>query len=313
MIAAKRFDYDTAFSRNIGLVDQREQSRLGKARVALAGLGGVGGAHLQALARMGIQRFHLADPDTFEVVNINRQMGAQSATMGRNKAEVLAEMALAINPECEVATFSTGITQDNIDAFLEDVDVVVDGIDFFCIEARQMLYAGCRERDIPVVNAGPIGYGASVLVFLPDGISFEQFFGFEDGMTRAERLMAMALGLTPGMVNDVDPAHVNVEAQRGPALAPSCLLCAAAAGTEVLKLVLGRGRPAAAPCGTYYDPYRACTFQLRPRPSFRRSLRGRLLRWLAFRRFPSMLAMHERELAERCSSVPSAAGTAKAY
>lgn len=302
MIATKSFDYDTAFSRNIGLVDRGEQTRLRAARVALAGLGGVGGAHLQALARMGIQRFHLADPDTFEVVNTNRQLGADASTLGRNKAEVLAETALAINPECELTTFTSGITPENLDAFLRGVDVVVDGIDFFCIDARRMLYAACRERGIPVVNAGPIGYGASVLVFLPDGISFDQFFGIDEGMTRAERLMAMALGLTPGMVSDVDPEHVNIEAERGPALAPACLMCAAAAGTEVLKLILKRGRPTAAPCGTYYDPYRARTSPLRPRPSLRRSLRGRLLRWFAFRRFPSVAAMHEREISERCAT-----------
>lgn len=292
-----RFDYDTAFMRNIGLLRKDEQARLRNTRIALPGLGGVGGAHLEVLARMGIGSFHLADPDTFEVANLNRQFGARSGTMGRNKAEVLAENACAINPECDVTTFPEGITSENLDAFLDGVDVVVDGIDFFGIEARKLLYPACRERGIPVVNAGPIGYGAAVLVFMPASMPFERFFGIDGEMTRAECLMAMALGLTPGLVSDVDPVHVDIEAQRGPALASSCLLCAAAAGTEVLKLICGRGRPATAPCGTYYDPYRGRTVPLRPRPSLRRSLRGRVLRWLAFRRFPSVRAMHERELA----------------
>src|SRR6185295_14115220 len=92
------FSYDQAFTRNLGLVSPREQERLRRTCVALPGLGGVGGAHLQALARMGIGAFHLADPDTFEVANFNRQLGASMATVGRSKAEVMAETVSQINP-----------------------------------------------------------------------------------------------------------------------------------------------------------------------------------------------------------------------
>ena len=157
----------------------------------------------------------------------------------------------------------------------------------------------CRERRIPVVNAGPIGYGAALLVFLPDGISFDEYFRIEDGMTRAEQLLAQALGLAPGLVSDVDPSRVNFEKRQGPALATTCLLCAATATTEVLKLVTGRGTPAVAPCGVYFDPFRGRTVPLRPRPSLIRSLRGRVLRYAGFRRFPALREMHQHERAER--------------
>jgi molybdopterin/thiamine biosynthesis adenylyltransferase len=292
-------DYDTAFARNIGLVSRAEQVRLRYCRVGLAGLGGVGGAHLQALVRMGIGAFSLADPDCFEVVNFNRQFGATVGTVGRNKAEAMGEVALAINPEASVRTFPEGISAANIDAFLDGVDVVVDGIEFFCIETRRMLFGACRERGIPVVTAGPIGYGASVLVFTAESVSLEEFFGIDEQMTRAEQLLAFGLGLAPGLVSDVDPSCVDVEHEKGPALASACMLCAAAASTEVLKLICGRGKPSLAPCGTYYDPFRGRTRALRPRPSLTRSLRGRVLRWFAFRRFPAFRVMHEREVAER--------------
>ena len=61
------FDYDSAFSRNLGLISPQEQQRLRHCRVAIAGLGGVGGAHVLTHVRMGIGKFHLADFDTFEV------------------------------------------------------------------------------------------------------------------------------------------------------------------------------------------------------------------------------------------------------
>ena len=70
------FDYARAYSRNIGWVTEGEQARLRLARIGVAGLGGVGGAHLLTLCRLGISNFNIADFDDFEVHNINRQAGA---------------------------------------------------------------------------------------------------------------------------------------------------------------------------------------------------------------------------------------------
>lgn len=298
------FNPAAAFARNLGLINESEQGRLMNTRVALPGLGGVGGAHLQALARMGIGAFHLADPDSFEVVNINRQLGAAMDTVGRNKVYVSAGIAQSINPEAKVALFPDGLTPENTDAFLSGVDVVVDGIEFFCIDVRRRLYRACRTRGIPVVNAGPIGYGAALAVFMPDGITFDAFFGIDDTMTRAEQLLSFGLALGPGLASDLDPSRIDFENEKGPALASACLLCAALAATEVLKLICGRGSVAAAPAGIYVDPYRGQITPLQPSPSFHSS-EGWALRERCFERFPALLTMHERELAARCA-VPTA-------
>ena len=299
MKTSTAFAYDTAFSRNIGLVSKDEQCRLRETCVAVPGLGGVGGAHIHALARMGIGSFRLADLDTFDVVNINRQFGATMETVGRSKTDVSAESILAINPDAKITQFDDGITPENIDAFLSGVDIVIDGIEFFRMDTRRMLYAACRERKIPVINAGPIGYGAAVLVFLPEGPSFEDHFGLTDDMTKAEQLLALALGLAPRLKSDIDPASINIESEKGPALASACFLCAAAAATEVLKLVCKRGTCTTAAYGRYYDPYRGAVYALKRRPALTRTLFGRLLRWLSFRQVPAFKAMHLRELAER--------------
>lgn len=298
---ASAFSYEAAFSRNLGLVSEAEQALLRATRVALPGLGGVGGAHLQTLARMGVGAFTLADPDVFEVVNVNRQLGALQSTVGQRKVEVMARMARDINPDAQIRSFAQGINADNIRAFLKDVNVVVDGIEFFQIETRELLYRTCREAGIPVVNAGPIGLGASVIVFTPNDISFEDYFGLKPGMTRAEKLMAFALGLGPGLKRDIDPKRVDLEGEKGPALASACMLCAATAATEVLKLVTGRGRLASAGHGVYFDPLRNRTCALRRRPSLTSSLRGRLTRWIVFREMHDLRRMHERELADRAA------------
>src|SRR3954462_14568363 len=84
------FSYEEAFSRHRGLIGPAEQERLRRSRVAIAGLGGVGGIHLVTLARLGIGGFHIADPDRFELANFNRQYGANVQSLGRGKAEVMA-------------------------------------------------------------------------------------------------------------------------------------------------------------------------------------------------------------------------------
>lgn len=80
-VAAAEFDYDLAFGRNIGWVTRDEQQALRAKRIAIAGLGGVGGSHLLTLTRLGVGAFHLADFDAFDVPNFNRQAGAMTSTL----------------------------------------------------------------------------------------------------------------------------------------------------------------------------------------------------------------------------------------
>src|SRR5262249_35202597 len=147
-------------------------------RVAIAGMGGVGGIHLVTLARLGIGKFAIADPDCFETANFNRQYGANLRTLGKNKALTMKEGVLAINPDLDVRAFPEAIGADNVDAFLEDVDVLVDGIDFFALEARRLLFREARRRGIWAVTAGPIGLSTAWLTFAPDGMSFDDYFDF---------------------------------------------------------------------------------------------------------------------------------------
>ena len=151
------FDYAAAFGRNLGWTTEWEHLALRARRVAIAGLGGVGGFHLLALARLGIGQFHIADLDRFGIENMNRQAGATMATLGRPKVEVLAEMARAINPTLHLTLFPDGVQPGNIDAFLDGVDLFVDGFDFFALSIRAAVFARCAERGIPAVTAAPIG------------------------------------------------------------------------------------------------------------------------------------------------------------
>jgi len=261
------YDYASATSRNIGWTTSAEQERLRRSRVAVAGLGGVGGAHLLTMARLGIGQFHIADFDHFEVHNFNRQAGAFISTLGQPKVDVMAAMARDVNPEAEVRNFGVGVTAANLDEFLRDVDVYVDAIDFFAVEARRMLFAGCYERGIPAVTAAPLGMGVSLLYFKPGGMSFERYFRLE-GCSRDEQFARFIAGLSPAMLQRrylAVPEAVNFAEQRGPSTMMACDLCAGVTGTAVLKLLLGRGTVRPAPWAMQFDAYeQKLSFTRRP-------------------------------------------------
>ena len=219
-----QFSYDAAFSRNLGWVTPAEQQVLRHKRVAIAGLGGVGGVHLLTLARLGVGKAHLADFDTFELPNFNRQIGASVSTLGQAKIDVLARMARDINPGVELTLFNEGISTANLDAFLSGVDVFIDGLDFFAFDARERTFAACHAAGIPAITAAPLGMGVALLTFMPGGMSFEEYFQL-DGVPESEKCIRLLLGLSPTMLQRgylADRSYVNFAQRRAPSTAMAC-------------------------------------------------------------------------------------------
>lgn len=252
------FDYGEAFARNIGWVTREEQQILRKKRIAIAGLGGVGGVHLITLARLGIGAFNISDLDIFELANFNRQAGAMTSTIGTSKAETMARMAKDINPELDIRIYPDGITRENVDSFLKDVDLYIDGMDFFAFDARESLFSACHRMKIPAITAGPLGMSVALLNFLPGKMSFEEYFCWE-GQPEEEKAVRFLLGLSPARLHFpylVDPTSVNFSERRGPSTSIACQLCAGLASAEALKILLGRGVVLAAPWGMQFDAYR---------------------------------------------------------
>jgi molybdopterin/thiamine biosynthesis adenylyltransferase len=252
------FDYATAFSRNLGWLTAQEQARLRGKRVAIAGLGGVGGSHLLTLARLGIGAFTLAEFDRFELANFNRQVGATMSSLGEPKLDVMVAMAREINPELDIRVFPEGVTRENISDFLAASDIFVDGLDFFAFEARKITFGACSKAAIPAVTAAPLGMGAALLTFLPGGMTFEEYFRLNDA-PEAELALRFLIGLSPFMLQRtylVEPSSVNMDAHRGPSTAIACELCAGMVASEVLKLLLKRGKVWSVPWVTHFDAYR---------------------------------------------------------
>jgi molybdopterin/thiamine biosynthesis adenylyltransferase len=252
------FSYSGAFARNIGWVTRREQEVLRSKRIAIAGMGGVGGVHLLTLARLGIGAFSIADFDLFDVANFNRQVGATVSSVGRPKVAVLAAMAKDINPEVDIRVLAGGVDDSNVAEFLSGADLYVDGLDFFAFAARQTTFAACAAARVPAITAAPLGMGAAWLTFLPGSMSFEDYFLWGD-LTDDEKALRFMVGLAPAGLHRpylVDPTAVNLAEQRGPSTIMACQLCAGVAATEALKVLLGRGKVLAAPHGFQFDAYR---------------------------------------------------------
>ncbi|MES9944628.1 MAG: ThiF family adenylyltransferase [Candidatus Thiodiazotropha sp.] len=280
-----RFDYQTAFSRTVGWVTEAELQRLRNSRVAIAGLGGVGGSHLLTLTRLGVGGFNLADFDSFALENFNRQAGANLNTIDSPKLNVLQEMALSINPELDIRQFPAGVYPAQAEAFLMGCDLYLDGLDFFAIEARRAIFAACDKLNIAAVTAAPLGMGSALLNFLPGGMTFEDYFQLE-GIGEYRQYLRFLVGLAPAALHAsylVLPERIDLVAKRGPSTPMGCELCAGFAASQVLKILLGRGKVIAAPWGLQFDAYRN---RLRRtwRPGGNRHPLQRLAIWLGERK-----------------------------
>ncbi len=252
------YNYNNATSRNIGWITEQEQAYLSSKRIAIAGLGGVGGAHLLTLIRLGITKFNIADFDSFEVHNFNRQSGAFISTVGKEKLDVMEKMARDINPEADIKTFNRGINRGNIDDFFNGVDLYVDSLDFFALDARKMAFKKCAEKNIPAITAAPFGMGCAFLAFMPGGMTFENYFRLE-GHSDEEQLIKLLIGLSPSMMQRtylVDKSRADFKAKRGPSTPMAVDMCAGIAGSNALKILLGRGEIISAPYGLHFDAYR---------------------------------------------------------
>lgn len=140
------------FERTHIVVGDAGLARLRRAHVFLAGLGGVGAYAAEALARVGIGRLTLVDHDVVSASNTNRQLVALNSTLGRPKAEVMAERIGDINPECLVTLRTEFLTSDNIPGLLDTpCDFVIDAID--SLNCKAALVATAWQRELPIVSS----------------------------------------------------------------------------------------------------------------------------------------------------------------
>ena len=255
--------YEKIFGRNIGILNEDDQERLRQTKVAVLGLGGIGGVCFEVLVRSGIGRFSIVDRDTFDISNLNRQNLARHSSLGRLKIDMGEETALEINPEVDVRKFLT-INEENATAILEGSHVVVHAIDTLrvCIIASR----AARKLGIPLVEGWGLPFG-NVRVITPTMPTLESLYGLptegrdissiSDEMLRGlEFTLLKNLSAIDGVLAHYQPDLAR-RAMTGqiPSFAPMIWFTAVMMAIEVIKLRLERGKPAAMTEFTIYDPF----------------------------------------------------------
>lgn len=165
------------FERNLGFWSAAEQEALSNARVALAGVGGDGYLLGLSLARMGISRFSVADPEDFERQNMNRVPGARMSTLGRPKVDCFVEDLLDIQPDAQIEVYPTGVSAANVEGFMHGADLVVDETELTRLELGAMIADEARRIGLPVVVVMNIGFAAQVTSYDPAGPGFREMMG----------------------------------------------------------------------------------------------------------------------------------------
>lgn len=152
------------FSRTELLFGKKAMNKLAGARVAVFGIGGVGGYVCEALVRSGVGAFDLVDDDKVCLTNINRQIIATRKTVGKLKTEVMKERILEINPKADVTIHTCFFLPDNADTFqFEDYDYVVDAVD--TVSAKLALVMKCKETDTPIISSMGAGNKTDATAF----------------------------------------------------------------------------------------------------------------------------------------------------
>ncbi len=281
--------------RNFGFWNEPTQRSLCSLTVGIAGNGGTGNAVGIALAQMGVQRFVLADPEPFDRVNMNRVQGARESTLGRNKAEVLKEDIIAINPDAQIDVYPEGVNPDNIEEFFSRrrVDVVLNGLELtrpelgtmLARQARRAYRVGDEIKGIPLIAVEYIGYAGQGYVIDPKSkMTFERLMGIKGGeLAPLDEIAEQAI--SPDRYLAYLPPYgdlTTLQAIKDGAPLPSNAIGAGVAAdiakAEVLKLARLRvGEktldPTWAPRVRWYDAYTGRSGQtLHPRLSYYRHL-----------------------------------------
>ena len=139
-------------SRTAYVYGEEAVNKLSQTRVAVFGIGGVGGYICEPLCRAGIGRIDVFDRDTVSLSNINRQIIALHSTVGRPKVEVIKERMLDINPDCEINAYNVFYLPENADEFdLSGYDYIADAVD--TVAAKLEIAERAYKNGVPVISA----------------------------------------------------------------------------------------------------------------------------------------------------------------
>jgi len=188
-------------NRNLGwLGDAEEEQRFRQKKIrdvviGLAGCGGLGGGVAERLVRMGVRNLKLADPDTFDLSNINRQLGATIDNVGKNKAEVVAEHVYNITRDVNIEVYPEGIKENTVDEFFDGCDYVGEMMDIYAIDDHYTIHEGFRRsgKCKSMMYCPVIGYRMFVFKTTKKSLSMEEVYGLPKNTKQTEKYLKQVI------------------------------------------------------------------------------------------------------------------------
>lgn len=179
------------------------QEKLLNSTIGIAGCGGIGGLLAMTMARMGVGHIKLADPDSFEASNINRQVGAGQSTLGQNKAIVVGDEVRRMVKDVKLEMFPEGINTYTAKPFVEGCDLVFDQTDVFLTTERYALHDAFQEHERTkcILASCVWGFGANIYKFERGGVTYQDLLGIPPGKAHdeddIERMIVQQLDYMP--------------------------------------------------------------------------------------------------------------------
>lgn len=170
----KGMGYWEIATRQMSIVTKSQQTRFKDAKIAVIGCGGIGGAAIEMLARMGIGELTIIDEDQFDFSNLNRQLMSNTNVLGLSKSEVTKEKIRLTNPYTKVTAFNDRLTEKNIDKIVNGCNIIIDALDN--IETRIILSRYSQKNNIPLIHGAIHGTMGQLTVFTKETKSYEEMF-----------------------------------------------------------------------------------------------------------------------------------------
>ncbi|PKL67470.1 MAG: molybdopterin biosynthesis protein MoeB [Methanobacteriales archaeon HGW-Methanobacteriales-1] len=245
----KRYEgmaYWEIVSRQMSIVNKNQQEKLKDSKITVIGCGGIGGAAIEMLVRMGVGHIKIVDKDSFDVSNINRQLMSSFYCVGKSKTQVTKETISSINPFIEVEVFEGELNESNVEEIIEDSDLVIDALDN--LVSRIILNRQARELEIPFIHGAIHGTMGHLCVFNKETPSYEELF----------KLPSLDNDLTPEVIAEVLKLSQEIPPVLGPV--PNIVGCLQA--SEAFKIITGKGKVILAPKVLNFDLMRGEPFSM---------------------------------------------------
>jgi molybdopterin/thiamine biosynthesis adenylyltransferase len=229
--------YWEIIKRQTGILEKNKQLKLKNSQITVIGCGGIGGATVEMLARMGVGKLLIVDKDVFETSNINRQLMSNTKSIGRPKTEVTQEKLQSINPSIEIEAFNEELNDKNVFKILDGNEIVVDALDNLL--TRIIVSRCATELDIPFIHGAIHGTMGQVTVITRNTPSYEKLF----------KLPSQGEDLTDEIVSRI----MNLNKEVPPVIGPVPNIVGCLQAFEAVKIITGKGHPIIAPRVLMFD------------------------------------------------------------